>query len=288
MTAAARPWQDALLAGVPMAARELPRARSVLAGLARFAAGQGIAASPEWLLDFDVVEAFCVRGCAGRASSTCGTYRSVLYLLAAPVHGVAGRRGTPFAGSGALAPYQLTERAELAAVAAAQRDPARRASALAMVVFGIGAGLRPGELAALRGAGVARAGGQVIVHVTGGPAARTVPVHPRYAGRALALARAAGGQFVFCPGPADRGYKNFVNVFAARLAADPAAPRMSAGRCRASFICDHLAAATPVPVLLEVSGITEPESLARYARHVRGVNASKAALRARCRAERAP
>ena len=68
-----------------------------------------------------------------------------------------------------------------------------------MVVFGIGAGLRPGELAALRGTDAARAGGQVIVHVTGGPAPRTVPVAACYAGRALALARAAGGEFVFCP-----------------------------------------------------------------------------------------
>jgi hypothetical protein len=40
------------------------------------------------------------------------------------------------------------------------------------------------------------------------------------------------GQFVFCPGPADRSYKNFVTVFAARLAAGPGAPRLSAGRCR--------------------------------------------------------
>ena len=63
---------------------------------------------------------------------------------------------------------------------------------------------------------------------------------------------------------------------------------MSAGRCRASFICDHLAAGTPLPVLLEVSGIAEPESLAGYARHVPAMNASKAALRARCRAERTP
>src|SRR5260370_31598575 len=204
MTAAARPWQDALLAGGPMAGRELRRARSVLAGLARFAAGQGVPASPQWLLDFDVVEAFCVRGCAGRASSTRGTYRSVLYLLAAPVHGVAGRRGTPFAGAGALAPYQAAERAELAAVARAQRDPARRASALAVVGFGVGAGLRPRGLAALHGADVARADGQVIVHVTSSPAPRTVPVHPRYARRALALARVAGGQFVFSPRPPDR------------------------------------------------------------------------------------
>lgn len=285
---AARSWQDEMLGAAVMAPREVPRARSVLALLARFAAGQGIAPSPRWLLDYDVVEAFCARGCAGRAPSTRGTYRSVLYQLAGQVHGVPGRRGTPFAGAGALAPYSGPERAELAAVARAQRAPARRASALAMVVFGIGAGLRAGELAALRGTGAARAGGQVLVHVPGGPAPRAVPVSPRYAGRAVALARAAGGEFVFCPGPADRAYKNFVNVFAARLAADPSAPRMPAGRCRSSFICDHLAAGTPLPVLLEVSGIAEPESVARYARHVAGVTASKAALRARCRAERAP
>ena len=156
-----------------------------------------------------------------------------------------------------------------------------------MVVFGIGAGLRPGELAALRGTDAARAGGQVIVHVSGGPAPRMVPVAARYAGRALQLARRGGDGFVFRPGPADRGYKNFVNCLRrASLAADPAAPRLSAGRCRASFICDHLAAGTPVPVLLAITGIAEPESLARYARHVGGLNASKAALRARWLAER--
>ena len=59
-------WQEALLGAAVMAPRELPRARSVLALLARFAAGQGIPASPQWLLDYDVIEAFCVRGCAGR------------------------------------------------------------------------------------------------------------------------------------------------------------------------------------------------------------------------------
>jgi hypothetical protein len=38
-------------------------------------------------------------------------------------------------------------------------------------------------------------------------------------------------------------------------------------------------------VLLAVTGIAGPESLARYARHVPGVSSSKAALRARWRAE---
>ena len=227
-------------------------------------------------------------GLAGRASSTRGTYRSALYRLAEAVHGPAGQRATPFAGARAPAPYSPAERAELAAVAAAQRDPARRSSALAMVVFGIGAGLRPGELVALRGGDVFRHGRQVMVQVSG-PSARVVPVTSRYAGRAWELARRAGSDFVFRPGPAGRSYKNFVTNFARGLAADPAAPA---------------AVAAPGPVHLHlrppgrghpgrrccwpVTGIAEAGSLARYARHVAGVSSSKGALRARCRAERTP
>jgi integrase len=282
--AAARSWQDTLLDGAVLAARELGRARSVLGLLARFAAGQGVAPSPRQLLDYDVVEAFCVHGCAGRASSTCGTYRSVLYRFAGQVHGEPGQRATPFAGARAPAPYSAGERADLAAAARAQRDAAKRSSALAMVVFGVGAGLRPGELAALRGSDVTRGGGQVVVHVPAGPG-RAVPVASAYTGRASELACRAGDGFVFRPGPADRGYKNFVNGFARCLAWDPGAPPLSPGRARSSFICDHLAAGTPLRALLAITGIAEAESLARYARHVPGVSASKAALRARWRAE---
>ncbi len=51
------------------------------------------------------------------------------------------------------------------------------------------------------------------------------------------------------------------------------------GRCRSSFICDHLAAGTPVGEMLAVTGICQAESLARYARHAGGAP-SKAVLRA--------
>lgn len=179
------------------------------------------------------------------------------------------------------------ERADLAAIARAQRGAVKRASALALVVFGAGAALRPGELAGLRGCHVTRRSGQVVVEVAVGPAPRVVRVAVRYAGRALDLAREAGTGFVFRPGPAGRAGKNFVNMFAQRLARDPSAPALSASRCRASFICDHLAAGTPLGELLAIAGIAEAESLARYAAHVPGLTASKAALRARWHAERA-
>jgi integrase len=264
-------------AGRAAAPRRQAVAATAVRGLSRFAATRGIPAGPEFLLDYDVIEAFCVAGLPGRASSTRGTYRSALYRLAGPVHGAPGQRATSFAGAKAPAPYSPAERAELAAIAAAQRDPARRASALAVVVFGIGAGLRPGELAALRGRDVSRRGRRVTVRV-GGPAARVVPVTAGYARRAAGLAASAGDGHLFRPGPADRGYKNFVANFARTLTADPAAPRLTLGRCRSSFICGHLAAGTPAGKLLAITGICQAESLARYARHVRGAP-SKAALR---------
>ena len=69
---------------------------------------------------------------------------------------------------------------------------------------------------------------------------------------------------MFRPGPADRSDKNFVTNLALGLAADPAAPRMPMGSAQSTFICGHLAAGTPVPVLLAVTGIAEAGSLARY------------------------
>ena len=255
-----------------------------LRGLCRFADSRGIPGSREFWLDYDVIEAFCVAGLAGRAPATRGTYRPALYRLAEAGHGPPGQRPAPFPGARAPAPYSPGERAELAAIAAAQRDPVKRSPALALVVSGIGAGLRPGELVALRGGDVARHGRQVTVHVSG-PAVRVVPVTADYAGRAWELARRAGSGHVFRPGPADRSYKNFVTSFARGLAADPAAPRMPLRRARSAFICGHLAAGTPVGVLLATSGIAEAGSLARYARHVAGISSSKGALRARRHAE---
>ena len=55
---------------------------TALRGLSRFAEARGVPAGGEFLLDYDVIEAFCVAGLAARACSTRGTYRSALYRLA--------------------------------------------------------------------------------------------------------------------------------------------------------------------------------------------------------------
>ena len=256
-----------------------------LRGLSRFADTRGVPAGREFLLDYDVIEAFCVAGLAGRAF-----HPGHVPVGAVPARrsgarpgGAAGDAVCGRAGAGAVSP---AERAELAAVAAAQRDPVKRSAALALVVLGIGAGLRPGELVALRGGDVFRHGRQVMVQVSG-PSARVAPVTADYAVRARELAGCcAGSDFVFRPGPADRSYKNFVTNFARGLAADPAAPGLSLRRARSELhLRRHLAAGTPVGVLLAVTGIAEAGSLARYARHVAGVSSSKGVLRERWRAE---
>jgi hypothetical protein len=232
--------------------------------------------------DPDLIEAFVVSGLPGRRSSTKGTYRSLL-VRAVPEEDLPTRRGTRFPGSVASVPYTGEERSGLLAMAAAQRQEATRRSAVCVLATTIGAGLAAGELAGLRGPHVVSFGGDVVV-VVGGPRARAVPVASPWALPLSGLAEQAGDDFCFHPGPADRTYKNFVNNFCRHLVRDPALPLVSAGRGRASFICDHLAAGTALSEVLSITGIDEVESLARYARHVSGVTSSKAALR-RCLAD---
>ena len=249
------------------------RDASVLRCLGRFCEHQGL----ERALRPELAEAFVAGGLPGRAPWTKGTYRSALRRMAG-----AGRPplAAPFPGSPAKAPYGAGERAELLSVAASQRGAWRRASALTFLALGIGAGLRAGELAAVTGDDVLARRGRLSVRVGTG---RVVPVEAIFATAVARQVKDVGLGYLFCPGRADRSYKNFVNNFCYSLDADPAAPRFSSGRARSSFICGHLAAGTPLRALLYISGVHEVESLLRYARHVPGAPSSKAELRNRLR-----
>src|SRR5258707_6604771 len=162
-----------------IAGRARRRGDSVVRSLHAFGAGRGAPASAACLLDYDVIEAFCVAGLPGRAASTRGTHRSVLYALAGQIHGPPSRRATPSCGAQAPPPYSPDERAELIWIAMAQRSPVKRSSALAVGWFGIGAALPPGELTALRGTDLGRPAATVGTRVAG-PAPPTVPAAGPY------------------------------------------------------------------------------------------------------------
>jgi len=254
--------------------RRTRREDLVLAGLGRFCSSQGLGSPP---LLGELLEAFVAQGLEGRAPSTKGTYRSVLRRLAAATAGQT--QSIPFPGAPASHPYGAKERAELLAIALAQPKPWRRHSALALLALGIGAGLRPGEIIAVTRADVVigRAGVRVTARAT---TSRSVPVRPPFAGVLKELIAKGRGDALFHPEDAVRSYPNFVNDFCRQLVRDPGDAPLSANRCRASFICDHLSESTELSVLLKVAGINEVESLLRYARHVDGAPTTKAALRA--------
>ncbi len=256
-----------------MPARSVRRAGYVVSGMSGFYDGIGM---PDPPLVAPVIEAYCLVGLRARASSTKGTYRSVLRNLSGD-----GRPplATPFPGARAKAGYSAAEQAELWSVARLQANGFRVHSAHAVLSLSLGAGLRSGEVArARRGDVVVLPGGDVRLRVTG-RLERLVPVSGQPASW---LARASRGDregYLFHPEEANRRYPNFVNDFCRRLVRDVGSPFLSVARCRSSFVCRHLESGTPLGQVLSLTGIAEVESLIYYSRLVDGAPHTKAALR---------
>ena len=245
------------------------REANVVRAAARFCDHQGLHAP----ICEEIVEAFVQQGLCGLAPWSKATYRSVLRRL----HGTRGSADAArFRPSKAKAPYSDKERAELSSIASSQPRAMWRDSAVALLALGIGAGLRPGELVAAKRDDVSVKRAAVSIRVADG---RIVPVTGTWARQLADLAsRAEHGQ-LFWPTGADRSYKNFVNDFCYGIVADPAAVKMSSLRARSSYICDHLAAGTPLGRLMYLSGIDQVESLLRYVCYVPGAPKTKAQLR---------
>lgn len=246
------------------------RAGYVLGALARFYEGIGMGDVP---LANPVIEAYCQKAITGRSDPTRGTYRSVLRQLCGQPRPL---RAARFTGSVASPAYSPAERAELYSIARSQRRAWRRHSALALIALSMGAGLRASEVVAARRGDLDLPAGVIAVP---GSCARVVPLGEATAETLAALCGRAGDGYLFHPEQAERSYPNFVNDFCANLVADPGAPRLSVARLRASYVCDRLAAGTPLGEILALTGIEEVESLLYYSPQVPTAPHSKAALR---------
>lgn len=245
------------------------REASVVRVASRFCRDQGLEAP----MCEEIIEAFVQQGLDGLAPWSKATYRSVLRRLYATARSEGAARFRP---SQARSPYSDKERAELVSIANAQARGTWRDAALLLLALGIGAGLRPGEVVAARGDDVSVSRAHVVVRARDG---RVVPVGGTWARLLADLAHKAGRGHLFWPSSADRSYKNFVNDFCSKVAADPAATKMSSLRARSSYICDLLATGTPLPRLMYLSGIKQVESLLRYVCYVPGAPRTKAQLR---------
>jgi integrase len=249
--------------------RSVRRAAYVVSSLSAFYNGLGIEDPP---LTNPVIEAYCGKGLrAGQSSPTRGTYRSVLRRLSPDPR---PPLAVSFRGSVAKPAYSATERGELWQIGRSQRRGWRRHSALCLIALSMGAGLRAGEVVAARREDLDLDAG--VITVTG-KLARRVPLSSQ--SLAMLCGLSFGDGFLFHPEQADRSYPNFVNNFCLNLTADPAAVRLCMARLRASYLCDHLAAGTPLAEILTLSGIKEVESLLYYSRQVESAPHSKSALR---------
>jgi integrase len=250
------------------------RDASVLGRFGAFCALEGV---PLDLGDPALIEAFLHIGCAHLAPHSLGTYRSVLVRLGRCRYG----SGREFPASGAPSPYGASDVAALWSMAKSQSSRGRVARATVLLCTMLGAGLRPGELAALHSCAVKTSAGGVNV-VVSGRTPRTVHVRERYGEELAALANNGAG-YLFRPGAGVRGAKNLIGEVCAALVHDPAEVGLVSGRARSTFICAHLRAGTALDELCAMAGLLGVESLLRYARHVNGAPHSKAQLRAALR-----
>jgi len=233
-------------------------------------------ADPAVVFRSDEIERFTLMGCRHLAGGTRATYRSALRSIGEHVVGfevACPDRAMPVAKPTPLAPYSEAEFASIIGAISGRRTPFQRNNAMALVVFGRGAGLGAGDIAGLVGTDCHRtADGTVIIGV---PGARTreVPVLRRWEAEAHDIATAAGTGPVFNSTRAAIT-RNDIARFCERLSWRDA-PGLSVSRLRITWIVEHLSAGTPVHVVAEAAGVTAP-NLARYARFLDPVSPGRA------------
>ena len=194
--------------------------------------------------------------------------------------GGASRTTREFPASPAPPPYGTRDLAALWAKANHQGSRARITNATVLLATMVGAGLRPREVAHLRGSDVLYSR-EVRVRVrVRGTRSRLVPVTGPSASVLVGLARERRG-YLFRPNALVRDTKNLVGEIAGSLVGDRDEVVLSSARARSTFLCTHLANSTPLRELCAMAGLIDVESLLRYALHVPGAPQTKAQLRAR-------
>lgn len=228
------------------------RAKALLFAASRLAAfGERVGLDPEAeaLLRASVIERFAAQGCPALRPASRRTLRTNLRAL----HRALDRAPAPSAlpRERAKPPYGDEEIAGYLRLARAQPTEARRMRATALVCLGAGAGIIGPELRHLRGSNVvSRSGGLVVV--VSGRRARSVPVLRRFHRPLADAARFAGGGYLL--GGEDPGRRNLTTELCAALSADPALPRLEAGRLRSSWLA-QCARAIGLRAFMDAAGV---------------------------------
>jgi integrase len=197
------------------------------------------------------------------------------------------RRLPPLLPSEPTRPYRPKEVQSLRAWAAAQTTSNRRANAATLLSLGLGAGLTAAQIGNLRVRDITADPEGVVVHLHG-EWDRHIPVLREWEDDLVARTRQLGPDRWAFRENHTVFYPNLISNFVNRSQVTVVRPQTQ--RMRTTWLLAHLAAGTPVSLLLSAAGIESLSALTRYLRFLEPVDATTARrlLRAPMRYGRLP
>jgi hypothetical protein len=238
----------------------------ILAVVTRLAAWSWSRAVPitiDKIFQLERIEACCTRGMADVSNQTQGNYRSILRAVAEVVVGppLFPGRPIPLAKSSSNPPYTDFDVAELLSWAESRSTGASRDNLRTVLVLGFGAGLRPAETNVLVGSDIDVSLDGLLITVPG-IHSRKVWVERIWEQDLLARMDQVGDRPLFRPNRLHPKTDD-VGSYIDRQRRRPEVVKLSARRCRTTWIVRHLERATSPLVVAQAAGI-KPDQIGQY------------------------
>ncbi len=230
------------------------RYRSHAAAFAVWANQETGAIAVSEIFRLELIERYIEVGMPGAKDSTRATRRSILRRIARhahPLHSLAPEPAS-IAYRRVRPPYEPHVVASFFRLAEAQPTIGRKASLTAVLALGLGCGLDCSDLGWVRGIDVYPTAEGIKVAV-GGRRARSVLCLSRYEERLAELAAIAADDLLI--GGSALGRHNVTSVTLGRLLKDSSVPPLVVSRLRSTWLVSHLAANTPLPLIMRAAGL---------------------------------
>ncbi|TYP87133.1 hypothetical protein [Blastococcus xanthinilyticus] len=242
---------------------------TVVSGLVRMCEDAGIALTRQRVFSERTRQRFLHVVCADHVDMAQAGYRSRLDVISGALSRsaqVAALTRPTISAADVLTPYSAETIVDVRAWVGGIRPATRRQRTAAILDLGLGIGARRRDVAVIRGCDVSR--DATGVHVTiGGTSPRTVTCLARHEDSLWASAQQAGGNLIVAPTIARLSENRFQESVNQINALRPPAPIMLR-RLRNTWLIEHLAAGTPLNVLLPAAGLTTAAHLMDLLPHV--------------------
>lgn len=233
---------------------------SAVGRLAAVCEAQGVPLTRDAVFARSRIDRFLAQDCARLAAGTRATYRSRLDAVAQVLLNGANDSPWPRAAISGLdvtVPYTYEQTGQMTAWARALRPYPRRERVQAVIALGLGAGLRPRDMLDVTGTSVLRDDHGVHLPLTGPVglgAPRTVTVTAAWEDAVWEHAQASGPKLLVAR---NRAPVQAETISSTLLVASRGAPvPVTVRRLRNTWLARHLAAGTPLPLLMEQAGLT--------------------------------